>query len=374
MVNNNKNAFAPTIVQLNNIALSHFLNRDYETAVILLQRSYEVFEACSFHYEQHLSYSHNMNDASSRASTIESPSSSSSVDAGTKMDASAPCTDGSSSAVSTCSPCSPYSRSRINSTPCENDDSSSAARPQAPQHQLPEEIMGQLTTQPNSSLSGVLDYEIMDSILVKQKAMQVSQLGRGEQTSSDGSCATSSSSLPSTAYSMYNRALVFAEEDSQDDTSLLVTYKYRTGAIILYNLALVHHTIGVQLGVSAALPHATRLYEMALQSIIIGCSSDSPAATPLSDSSLSYMQNLVSMDVEKLFMALLNNLGNIYTHLYDYQNAQRCFTHLRVVLAACSPGPPSQNGTSISPEDEEYTFFFLNAIFQGKELCVAPAA
>jgi hypothetical protein len=148
--------------------------------------------------------------------------------------------------------------------------------------------------------------------------------------------------LPSTAYSIYNRALVLSDE--QDDYSLMGTYQHRTPAIILYNLALVHQNIGIHLGVSAALPHALQLYGMAMQTITQGA-------------------NLA--DVQKLLLALLNNMGNIHTHLFDLVNTQRCLNNLRVVLSASS---------TLMAMDEDYVFFFLNAMFQGNELCFAPAA
>ena len=149
-------------------------------------------------------------------------------------------------------------------------------------------------------------------------------------------------SSPNTAYSMYNRALVLSED--QDDCALLVTYKHRTSAIILYNLALVHHNIGVHLGVSAALPHALKLYEMAMETV---------------DRAANFV------DVQKLLFALLNNMGNIHTHLFHFEHTEHCFNTLRVVLAASAQ-------TSVM--DDDYVFFFLNALFQGKEMCFAPAA
>jgi hypothetical protein len=88
----------------------------------------------------------------------------------------------------------------------------------------------------------IIDFQ-MDSTLVKENALRSSQV--------EPTCSYASS--PGTAYSMYNRALVFS--DQEDDLSFMVIYKHRTAAIILYNLALVHHTIGIQLGVSGTLPH-----------------------------------------------------------------------------------------------------------------------
>jgi tetratricopeptide (TPR) repeat protein len=151
-------------------------------------------------------------------------------------------------------------------------------------------------------------------------------------------------SPPSTAYSMYNRALVLS--DDQDDYSLLVRYQHRTGAIILYNLALVHHNIGIHLGASTALPHALRLYEMAFEAID--------------------QQGASLVDVQILLLALLNNMGNIHTHLFHFENAQRCLENLRMVVLAAS--------SSTMAMDEDYIFFFINSLYQGKELCFAPAA
>jgi hypothetical protein len=151
------------------------------------------------------------------------------------------------------------------------------------------------------------------------------------------------SSVPSTAHSMYNRALVLSLE-SPKDLSLLVQNQHRTGAIILYNLALVYHNIGIHLGLSSALPRALQLYELALESIDQGT-------------------NLI--DVQKLLMAILNNCGNIYTHFHHVEESHRCFEHLRIVLAA---------STYDATFDDDYNFFFLNALFQCKELCFAPAA
>jgi hypothetical protein len=171
----------------------------------------------------------------------------------------------------------------------------------------------------------------VDSIVKKEKAIRC----RVEPT-----CSFASS--PNTAYSMYNRALVLAED--QDDYALLVTYRHRTSAIILYNLALVHHNIGVYLGVSAALPYALQLYEMAMETVDRGA-------------------NFV--DVQKLILALLNNMGNIHTHLFNFEHTEHCLNSLKVVLAASA---------QTSAMDGDYVFFFLNALFQGKELCFAPAA
>jgi tetratricopeptide (TPR) repeat protein len=182
----------------------------------------------------------------------------------------------------------------------------------------------------HEELPTLMDCEV--DTIIKEKSARCLQV--------EPTCYFASS--PNTAYSMYNRALVLSRD--LDDDALLVRNQHRTHAIILYNLALVHHNIGVHLGVSAALPHALRLYEMALETIDRGA-------------------NFV--DVQKLLLALLNNMGNIHTHLFHFENTRQCLSSLRVVLAASS---------SAMAMDDDFVFFFLNSLFQGKELCFAPAA
>lgn len=253
------NRIANAIVELNNGALTHFINGDHDKAIVMLRMAFETFES---HRRQPYLV----------ASTVQHDS--------------------------------------------QNQPSFNFLQREMPQSELPM----------------MMDSDV--GKIMKQKCLVRSHI-HVEPT-----CSFASS--PSTAYSMYNRALVLSTE--QDDFSLMVTHQHRTSAIILYNLALVHHNIGIHFGISAALPHAVRLYEMALETIDQGA-------------------NLV--DVQKLLLAILNNMGNIYTHLFQYEDTQRWLNNLRVVLAASS---------SAMIIDEDYVFFFLNALFQGKELCFAPAA
>jgi hypothetical protein len=253
---------AHTIVDLNNGALTHFLNGDYDKAIAMLRMAFESFEAHRIRPDLAL---------------MPVPQLS-------------------------------QSQSRFNFT-------------QQGTSQIPSS---------REELPTMMDCEV-DSI-VKEKSLRSMQV--------EPTCSFASS--PSTAYSIYNRALVLSVE--QDDYSFMTTYQHRTSAIILYNLALVHHNIGIHLGVSAALPHALQLYGMSMQTINQGA-------------------NLA--DVQKLLLALLNNMGNIHTHLFDLANTQRCLINLRVVLSTSS---------TLMAMDEDYLFFFLNAMFQGNELCFAPAA
>eukprot|EP00934_Nitzschia_sp_Nitz4_P004914 Nitzschia sp. Nitz4//scaffold185_size43419//8532//9356//NITZ4_007295-RA/size43419-processed-gene-0.11-mRNA-1//1//CDS//3329539691//4904//frame0 len=159
----------------------------------------------------------------------------------------------------------------------------------------------------------------------------------------------SQSSLPGAAYSMYNRALMLSPDELNGTDAveeiLDPRYQHRTCAILLYNMALVYHNVGIHLGVSSSLWDALRLYESAL--VIIG------TGTPQFPYS------------EKMLLAIWNNMGNIHAHFFHTDNTTVCMNNLRRVLASAG---------SLLLMDEDYLFFFLNALFQGKELCFAPAA
>ena len=255
---------AHAVVDLNNNALTHFLNGDYDRAIGMLRMAYEAFAASG---EKRFEINENSGKG-----------------------------DG-------------------NVRPSLDFVHSSGAESQSV-----------------GALPSMMDCEV-DSVVKEKASRCLSQVEKA--------CSVPSS--PGTAFSMYNRALVLSRD--QDDYSLVVKYRHRTSAIILYNLALVHHNIGVHLGISAALPHALRLYEMAQAEIDRGAN---------------------FIDVQKLLLALYNNMSNIHTHLFHFENAGRCLSSLRVVLAASS--------NSAMAMDDDYLFFFLNALFQGKELCFAPAA
>jgi hypothetical protein len=180
----------------------------------------------------------------------------------------------------------------------------------------------------------------MDCASDSSPVQRIAKQGHFSRASGCSSCSLVFS--PSTAHSMYNRALVLSID--QDDFTLMILHRHRTEAVIMYNLALVYHNIGIHLGISSALPHALRLYELALTSID---------------------QRTNILEVQKLLMAILNNLGNIYTHFYCVEETERCMENLRIVLAASSCD---------RTVDEDYSFFLLNALFQIKELSFAPAA
>ena len=148
------------------------------------------------------------------------------------------------------------------------------------------------------------------------------------------------------AHSMYNRAYILSEH--QDSCSLQVKHQQSTCGILLYNIALMNHNIGIHWGVSAALSQALRLYQASLES-------------------LDDQRWRESIDIQKVKLAILNNMGNIHAHLFQFEKTQKCLHKLRLALFEPST-------SMVEMLDEDITFFFLNSLFQGKELLLAPAA
>eukprot|EP00526_Cylindrotheca_closterium_P001259 CAMPEP_0113629194 /NCGR_PEP_ID=MMETSP0017_2-20120614/15151_1 /TAXON_ID=2856 /ORGANISM="Cylindrotheca closterium" /LENGTH=240 /DNA_ID=CAMNT_0000539575 /DNA_START=159 /DNA_END=878 /DNA_ORIENTATION=+ /assembly_acc=CAM_ASM_000147 len=143
-----------------------------------------------------------------------------------------------------------------------------------------------------------------------------------------------STSSSGTVHSLYNRGLVMST--GQCGHILTGEYMHRTSAVILYNLALVYHNMGVRQGISAALPHALQMYESAFHCL-----------------------RRVSCIVEchKLLLAILNNMGNIYAQSFQVDHTVECFKQLRQALSIPNPSMDL---------DEDYIFFLLNALFQPK--------
>lgn len=170
----------------------------------------------------------------------------------------------------------------------------------------------------------------------------IEQVLRKTTPSKNPEPSTPSVASSTSIHSLYNRGLVIWTD--QNDHILTGGYIHRTSAVIFYNLALVYHNMGVRQGVSAALPQALRIYESALD-----C--------------LRYVNCIV--ECHKVMMAILNNMGNIYAQYFQADQTNECFKKLRQALSIPNPS---------LAVDEDYMFFLLNALFQPKELCFAPAA
>lgn len=289
------------VIGLNNGALTHFLSGDFDQAIEMLRSAYDTFVT----YKWQVAY---------MVSTIQGHSSTTPQQHAPIDRPVDPTRDGS---CSTDEPRSVQGNPQVSALLSFNE----------------------LFTLGNATVSTLM---MMDCESVSN-ALQ-GQAKHGQITRARSCSSHSRVSSPSTSHSMYNRALVLPTD--QDDITLLILHQHRTGAVIMYNLALMYHNIGIHLGLSSsALPQALRLYEQALTSIEQGGAN--------------------VLDVHKLLMAILNNLANIYAHFYCIKETERCLESLRIVLAAASLD---------RTVDEDYSFFLVNALFQMKELSFAPAA
>jgi hypothetical protein len=178
------------------------------------------------------------------------------------------------------------------------------------------------------------------------------------------SAASPASTSSSSSITMYNRGLVLSPADEANKNLV------RTSSIVLYNLALICHNVGIRYGISKALWEALQLYEKSLETLDrhIRKHHSSSGSNPLG-----WIWRI--LDVEKLLLALLNNMGNIHAQLFHLENTNACMKSLRIVLdAATATSRLLERNEAAMVMDEDYTFFLLNSIFQGKELCFAPAA
>jgi hypothetical protein len=143
---------------------------------------------------------------------------------------------------------------------------------------------------------------------------------------------------------IYNRAFVLPR---QSDCLLSHHSHAETSAVLLFNTALTFHRGGLETGRSKVLLKALLLYKKALQ---------------ITEQSL--QQNCLSLAV--VFLALTNNMAQIYVDLFDRDGLQWSRFMLRSVFDWVGPG---------GLERSEYLFFNLNLMWLEKqEFLLAPCA
>mmetsp|Transcript_30158 Transcript_30158/g.44569 ORF Transcript_30158/g.44569 Transcript_30158/m.44569 type:complete len:265 (-) Transcript_30158:549-1343(-) len=139
---------------------------------------------------------------------------------------------------------------------------------------------------------------------------------------------------------IYSHALLMSRDCCTDP--LEQDFCHRESAVIMFNLALVHHWRGMHFGLTSLLPKALKLYEM----------------------SFSLIQNGAAFETEHIVLGLLNNMGQINHELTDYQEAERCFKELKEMLTA---------GASQVVDGPDVQGFLMNIMFlEAPQL--APAA
>lgn len=143
---------------------------------------------------------------------------------------------------------------------------------------------------------------------------------------------------------IYNRAFVLPR---QSDRLLSQHSHAETSAVLLFNTALTFHRGGLETGRSKVLRKALLLYKKALQV-----------------TEYSLQQNYSSLAV--VFLALTNNMAQIYVDLFDRDGLQRSRVMLRSVFDWVGPN---------RMDSPEYLFFNLNLmILEKQDFLLAPCA
>lgn len=145
------------------------------------------------------------------------------------------------------------------------------------------------------------------------------------------------------ASSMHCRALLIANEPNDLQSE---GYYRRISAVILYNLAFINHSRGLQAGLTSDLAKALKLYEMSIALV---------------------QEQADRSDLQYMAMAILRNMGQIHSCLFHLQEAKACFDSLRDILS-------NVGDAHIHVPEGDYESFFISAMFQGNELLLAPAA
>lgn len=149
-------------------------------------------------------------------------------------------------------------------------------------------------------------------------------------------------SLDLSFLSIFDRALLVDMETPCTDDALL-------SAIVLFNLALMNHTIGVESGHSDYLQRARRMYSLTL--------------TIVEDDN-----DVVSNCL--LHLALLNNMAHIDAYLCRTNDMMDALEKIRMVLEVID-----DQGMLNLIKDEDYMIFSMNAMFgNDNEFSVASAA
>jgi hypothetical protein len=137
--------------------------------------------------------------------------------------------------------------------------------------------------------------------------------------------------------SVYDRAIVIAHH--HDDCEVVT-------AVILYNMALLHHTRGIQLNQSKCILRATKFYHMALSIVMPRhhyCTS--------------------SGGYSILVLALFNNLAHAYSYTYDVDHMSACMEYMRQTLTAVH---------YTTEESVKYSVFTINVMCAQDSRTVLP--
>jgi tetratricopeptide (TPR) repeat protein len=164
------------------------------------------------------------------------------------------------------------------------------------------------------------------------------------------------SSVDDNAFTLYSKA--FSITNNSEESSLLSNgflspdIQNQASLTLLYNMGLSYHLAGVQAAThqKANLDKALRFYKLAYE--VASKVVSSPGGT-----------------VGFISMAILNNMSNIFAHVFDRDGIYECLEALRLELVAAT-GP-----CQLASQDDILHFHMNVVIFYGHEfLQTAPAA
>ncbi|CAB9505765.1 expressed unknown protein [Seminavis robusta] len=183
------------------------------------------------------------------------------------------------------------------------------------------------------------------------------------------SSANSNQSVSENIFTFYQRAFVLTttsatmessnlegDNNNNDDTS-------KQSAVLLYNMAVAHHNYALYrrdpVAAHGEFRTALVFYDMAFSMI------QESLATEEDDE-----------DFLLLLLAVLNNLGHIHAHRYNYLETQEMLSSLQEILAAIRPASGEASIMDCSRNNrDDFLFFYKNlVVYQEQEFAAAPAA
>jgi len=158
------------------------------------------------------------------------------------------------------------------------------------------------------------------------------------------------STSPSNCFTIFNRAFVLGDYSTGQYTLSQFRYLSHVSAVLLFNIAFVHHRIGVKEGSSKAFAKAHEIYSMSL--------------FLLEETAL---MGMYSSQFNLLLLALFNQLGHIESHFFNTVQTVRYREQMLAIFIV------TDCTRLLSKED--YIFFYMSLLFSiNRWPALAPAA
>lgn len=173
------------------------------------------------------------------------------------------------------------------------------------------------------------------------------------------SCDDDSAQCP-----IFNKVFVLGNDDGTEDDWLIQDEHCQnvTLGVLLYNLALCHHLVGIARGHSDELRIALSLYQMSLSLLDIG--SNHPK-TRRENGSHEECQNVVL-----LLLAIFNNSANIHSRHFNREETRSCLACLKEIVEYYA------DHQALTSVEDDHFFFYLNLFVTApvEDFAISPAA